>query len=102
MRRLAGLRFLYPAEFRTQIDSINAEIFTVINTGPIKVQEAKTQEDYEENVDRLFAYLDRLEVRLQDQRFLVGNCLTLADVRLFTTLVRFDPVYFLLHAAFSR
>lgn len=87
---------LYPAELRSEIDSIDADIMATVNTGPIRVHGAKTQEEYDENVDKLFAQLDRLEERLQNQRFLVGNCLTLADVRLFTSLVRFDPIYFIL------
>lgn len=83
----------YPAELRTEIDAINATVYDAVNNGVYKAGFATTQEAYEEAVTALFACLDDLEARLSRQRYLAGNRLTEADWRLFTTLVRFDPVY---------
>jgi putative glutathione S-transferase len=85
---------LYPEALRDEIDAVNAVIYEDVNNGVYKAGFAATQEAYEEAVDALFARLDRVEERLSQQRFLVGNQLTEADIRLFTTLVRFDAVYY--------
>jgi putative glutathione S-transferase len=84
---------LYPPPLRNEIDAINAIIYEEVNNGVYKAGFAVAQEAYEEAVDALFARLDWLEQRLTAGRYLVGNQLTEADVRLFTTLVRFDAVY---------
>lgn len=84
----------YPAALRPEIDRVNALVYDAINNGVYKAGFATTQEAYEEAFDSLFAALDQLEARLSGQRYLVGDRLTEADWRLFTTLVRFDAVYF--------
>ncbi len=83
----------YPKELRPEIDAVNARIYDTVNNGVYKAGFATTQEAYEEAVTELFASLDWLEERLSGQRYLVGDRLTEADWRLFTTLIRFDPVY---------
>ncbi|MGI9435129.1 MAG: glutathione S-transferase family protein [Geminicoccaceae bacterium] len=83
----------YPETNRNAIDEINAEIYDHVNNGVYKSGFATTQEAYEDAVVPLFQTLDKLERRLADQRYLVGDKVTEADWRLFTTLVRFDPVY---------
>ena len=83
----------YPAVLRADIDEINAVIYDTVNNGVYKCGFATTQEAYEEAFDALFKTLDMVEERLSGQRYLVGDRLTEADWRLFTTLVRFDPVY---------
>jgi len=83
----------YPQELRAEIDEINARIYSNVNNGVYKAGFATTQEAYEEAVFPLFETLDWLEQRLSQQRYLMGGRLTEADWRLFTTLVRFDPVY---------
>lgn len=83
----------YPEALRSQIDAINAPIYENVNNGVYKAGFATTQAAYEEAVTALFAELDRLDALLARQRYLVGDRLTEADWRLFTTLVRFDPVY---------
>ncbi|MCY0096214.1 glutathione S-transferase family protein [Hoeflea ulvae] len=83
----------YPEELRTEIDEINEIVYTNINNGVYKSGFATTQEAYEENVHALFGALDMVERRLTSNRYLTGDTLTEADWRLFTTLVRFDPVY---------
>lgn len=83
----------YPAALREEIDALNAEIYPAINNGVYRAGFATTQAAYEEAVIPLFAALDRLEARLATRRFLTGPQLTEADIRLFTTLIRFDPVY---------
>ena len=88
----AGLD-LYPEELHDKIDEINAPIYDNVNNGVYKTGFATTQEAYEEAVAALFEELDRVEERLSRQRYLVGNRLTEADWRLFTTLIRFDAVY---------
>jgi glutathionyl-hydroquinone reductase len=83
----------YPAELRDEIDRLNARIYDTVNNGVYRAGFATTQEAYEEAVRPLFATLDMLEERLATRRYLVGERLTEADWRLFTTLVRFDAVY---------
>lgn len=83
----------YPAELRKQIDEINDFVYTNINNGVYKAGFATDQGVYTQEVTALFDALDILEKRLSTQRYLVGNAITEADWRLFTTLVRFDPVY---------
>jgi len=85
---------LYPAALREEIDAVNALVYADVNNGVYKAGFATSQESYEAAVDRLFARLDWLEARLAGQRFLVGAQISEADVRLFTTLVRFDAVYY--------
>ena len=82
-----------PSELEEEIDSINAFVYATINNGVYKAGFATTQPAYEEAVVELFDALDTLESRLGDHRYLIGDTLTEADWRLFTTLVRFDPVY---------
>ena len=82
-----------PTELLTEIDEINAFVYSAINNGVYKAGFSTTPEAYEEAVTALFDALDTLEVRLSGQRYLVGNTITEADWRLFTTLVRFDAVY---------
>jgi putative glutathione S-transferase len=84
----------YPPALRDAIDRVNALIYETVNNGVYRAGFATTQDAYEEAVQALFATLDQLEQRLSSQRFLVGNRLTEADWRLFTTLVRFDVVYY--------
>jgi putative glutathione S-transferase len=84
---------LYPEHLRAEIDSINALTYTDVNNGVYKSGFATTQAAYETAVTALFERLDWLEQRLATQRYLVGNQLTEADIRLFPTLARFDAVY---------
>jgi glutathionyl-hydroquinone reductase len=84
---------LYPAALREEIDEVNAWVYRAVNNGVYACGFATTQGAYEQAFDKLFEALDRLEERLSRQRYLVGNRLTEADIRLFTTLVRFDSVY---------
>ncbi|TIS70151.1 MAG: glutathione S-transferase family protein, partial [Mesorhizobium sp.] len=88
----ASLDF-YPPALRSEIDRINALVYPAINNGVYRAGFATSQEAYEEAFGELFAALDTLEERLSKQRYLVGERITEADWRLFTTLVRFDPVY---------
>ncbi|NCP62640.1 MAG: glutathione S-transferase family protein [Alphaproteobacteria bacterium] len=83
----------YPKDLRPQIDEINEFIYQTINNGVYKAGFATAQDIYEKEVSTLFQSLDTLEERLSRQRYLVGKTLTEADWRLFTTLLRFDPVY---------
>ena len=83
----------YPEALRAEIDAINEPIYNTVNNGVYKAGFATRQEAYEDAFDALFGTLDILEERLSGQRYLVGNRITEADWRLFTTLVRFDPVY---------
>ena len=83
----------YPEELRGEIDEINDLVYNTVNNGVYKAGFATEQDVYEENVAALFDTLDKLEERLSGQRYLVGEKLTEADWRLFTTLIRFDPVY---------
>ncbi|CAN7336244.1 glutathione S-transferase family protein [Phyllobacterium sp. LjRoot231] len=88
----ASLDF-YPEALRSEIDEINTLVYPNINNGVYRAGFATTQEAYEEAFGQLFNALDHVEERLSRQRYLVGNQLTEADWRLFTTLLRFDPVY---------
>jgi putative glutathione S-transferase len=83
----------YPKELRAQIDAANARIYATVNNGVYRAGFATTQDAYEEAVQPLFETLDWLEKQLANSRYLCGKCLTEADWRLFTTLVRFDAVY---------
>ena len=83
----------YPADLRDEIDAVNADVFEHVNVGVYKAGFATKQAPYEAAVTALFAMLDTLEARLARQRYLCGDRLTEADWRLFTTLLRFDPVY---------
>jgi putative glutathione S-transferase len=88
-----GAPDLYPEQLREEIDSINAVVYEDVNNGVYKCGFATTQQAYERAYERLFARLDWLSQRLENQRYLVGESITESDVRLFTTLVRFDAVY---------
>ncbi len=83
----------YPEDLRPEIDALNARIYDNVNNGVYKSGFATTQQAYEEAVVPLFETLDFLEKRLSSTRYLCGARLTEADIRLFTTLVRFDAVY---------
>lgn len=83
-----------PDQWLEEIDTVNDFVYHRINNGVYKAGFATKQEVYEEEVASLFAALDQMEERLTGQDYLVGNRLTEADIRLFTTLVRFDAVYF--------
>nr|WP_078382814.1 glutathione S-transferase C-terminal domain-containing protein [Sutcliffiella halmapala] len=85
---------LYPKDLCGEIDALNDVIFHDINNGVYKCGFALSQEVYEEAFDRLFARLDELEERLSTQRFLFGDYITDSDVRLYSTLVRFDVAYY--------
>ena len=86
-------RDFYPADLAEEIDRVNAFVYDRVNNGVYKAGFATEQGKYEQAFDSLFDALDELEERLVAQRYLVGNRLTEADWRLFTTLVRFDVVY---------
>jgi putative glutathione S-transferase len=83
----------YPEPLRAEIDLVNDRVYNTLNNGVYRAGFAKRQDAYEKAVLELFATLDWLEQRLARSRFLVGDQPTEADVRLFTTLVRFDAVY---------
>jgi glutathionyl-hydroquinone reductase len=89
----ASLDF-YPRELRGEIDSLNALIYPRVNNGVYRCGFATTQTAYDEAFDSLFSALDQTEQRLERTRYLAGACITEADWRLFTTLVRFDAVYY--------
>jgi len=89
----AGAPQLYPEALRGEIDPLMDAIFHDINNGVYRCGFATSQEAYEQAYDALFARLDELEERLADRRYLVGDAITEVDIRLFTTLVRFDAVY---------
>ena len=84
----------YPEPLRPEIDIVNARIYDTVNNGVYKAGFATTEAAYAEAFGPLFETLDWLENRLSDRRYLIGTALTEADIRLFTTLVRFDAVYF--------
>ncbi len=84
----------YPAALRPEIDQINDVVYSTVNNGVYRSGFATTQAAYEEAARALFATLDRVEERLSRQRYLVGSQITEADWRLFTTLIRFDAVYY--------
>ncbi len=89
----AGAPDLYPEHLRTEIDAVNKRVFTEVNNGVYRCGFAGFQEAYNKAYSRLWTALDWLEERLTGQRYLVGDTITEADVRLFTTLARFDAVY---------
>ena len=82
-----------PADLLPDIDALNADIYDAVNNGVYKAGFATSQAVYEQEVAKVFACLDRLEDRLGRRRYLLGERLTEADWRLFTTLIRFDTVY---------
>ncbi|HAA45262.1 MAG: glutathione S-transferase [Halomonas sp. 54_146] len=84
----------YPQDLRSVIDEVNADVYDHINNGVYKSGFATEQEVYEKHVKALFDALDRMEARLAEHRYLAGEWLTEADIRLFTTLIRFDAVYY--------
>ena len=88
-----GAPDLLPAGRREEIDEVMRRVFTEVNNGVYRCGFAGSQEAYEGAYERLWTTLDWLSERLADQRYLVGDTITEADVRLFTTLVRFDAVY---------
>jgi putative glutathione S-transferase len=88
-----GAPDLYPEALRAEMDPLIADIYANVNNGVYRCGFATGQESYEQAYDALFAALDRLEERLADRRYLMGGAITEVDVRLFTTLVRFDAVY---------
>lgn len=88
-----GAPDLYPERLRAEIDEVDEGVFQDVNNGVYRAGFATRQEVYKRAYERLFARLDLLEQRLAGQRYLVGDTITEADVRLFTTLARFDAVY---------
>ncbi|EUA30220.1 glutathione S-transferase, C-terminal domain protein [Mycobacterium xenopi 4042] len=88
-----GAPQLYPEPLRAEIDEVNRRVYTEINNGVYRCGFAGSQQAYEAAYDRLFSALDWVSERLSGQRYLVGDTITEADVRLFPTLVRFDAVY---------
>lgn len=88
-----GAPDLYPEALRSEIDEVAELIYQDVNNGVYRAGFAGSQRSYERAYTTLFSRLDWLEDRLSTQRFLVGDTITEADVRLFTTLVRFDAVY---------
>ncbi|WOC25785.1 glutathione S-transferase family protein [Pseudoalteromonas sp. N1230-9] len=86
-------RDFYPQSLRSEIDEVNEFVYHNINNGVYRAGFATTQDAYTEAFDDLFAALDKIEQRLTANRYLVGETLTEADWRLFTTLIRFDSVY---------
>ncbi|VTR76852.1 glutathione S-transferase family protein [Cellulomonas hominis] len=88
-----GAPDLYPEHLRDEIDQVARAVFTDVNNGVYRCGFAGSQESYDRAYRRLFSRLDQLSERLAGQRYLVGDTITEADVRLFTTLVRFDAVY---------
>ncbi|WP_099238430.1 glutathione S-transferase family protein [Synechococcus sp. BDU 130192] len=86
-------RDLYPEPLRPEGDRLNDLIYRTVNNGVYKCGFARTQAAYDQAVEALFQTLDQLDQRLGDRRYLLGDQLTLCDIRLFTTLIRFDLVY---------
>lgn len=89
----SGAPDLYPEKYRDEIDEINQAVYRDVNAAVYEAGFASKQSAYDDAYSRLFAQLDHLSDRLSRQRFLVGDTITEADIRLFTTLVRFDAVY---------
>ena len=87
------LHDLYPPAHRSEIDEVNARVYATVNNGVYAAGFTTRQEHYDHAVTALFETLDVLDARLAKQRWLVGDAMTEADVRLFTTLLRFDAVY---------
>ena len=88
-----GAPDLYPEPLRDEIDTVNERVFTEVNNGVYRCGFAGSQQAYDRAYGRLFTALDWLSDRLTDRRYLVGDTITEADIRLFTTLARFDAVY---------
>jgi putative glutathione S-transferase len=89
----SGAPDLWPSECREEMDEVMQRVFTEVNNGVYRCGFAGSQSAYDEAYDRLWETLDWLEDRLADRRYLMGSPITEADVRLFTTLARFDAVY---------
>ncbi|MEU4526302.1 glutathione S-transferase C-terminal domain-containing protein [Amycolatopsis sp. NPDC024027] len=89
----SGAPELYPEKLRDEIDDVAQKVFTDVNNAVYQCGFARSQEAYEHSYQKLFTRLDWLSERLANQRYLVGDTITEADIRLFTTLVRFDAVY---------
>ncbi|WP_433477615.1 glutathione S-transferase family protein [Spirillospora sp. CA-142024] len=89
-----GAPDLYPEALRPEIDELNALVYTTVNNGVYKAGFATSQDAYEEAFDALFDTFGRLEERLSSRRYLLGDEITEADVRLYPTLARFDAVYY--------
>jgi putative glutathione S-transferase len=89
----SGAPELYPEDRRAEIDAVAGDVYRDVNNGVYRCGFAGSQGSYDRAYNRLFSRLDALDERLTSQRYLVGDTITEADVRLFTTLVRFDPVY---------
>jgi putative glutathione S-transferase len=85
---------LYPDNLHEKIVKWNDQIYHSVNNGVYRCGFAQTQEAYEECCHQLFATLDEIDQILSNNRYLCGDCLTLADIRLFTTLIRFDIAYY--------
>jgi len=85
---------LYPEHLRKEIDDVSGWIYAHINDGVYRCGFAKSQEAYDQAIDAHWEAMDRAEAHLEGKQFLVGETLTVADVRLFPTLVRYDAVYF--------
>src|SRR4051795_1527200 len=83
----------YPQDLRAEIDALNERIYRTVNNGVYKAGFATTQSAYEEAIGPLFDTLDWLETLLSHARYVCGDTLTEADIKLFVTLVRFDTVY---------
>jgi glutathionyl-hydroquinone reductase len=88
-----GAPDLYPEPLRDEMDEVMERVYTEVNNGVYRCGFAGSQRGYDASYRRLFTALDWLEERLSGRRFLMGGTITEADVRLFTTLARFDPVY---------
>jgi glutathionyl-hydroquinone reductase len=84
---------LYPVPLRPQIDELNALVYETVNNAVYRIGNTSYQEEYDELTGRLFATFDELERRLADRRFLFGDAITEADIRLWVTLARFDAAY---------
>jgi putative glutathione S-transferase len=88
-----GAPDLYPEELRGEVDEVNARVYADLNAAVYEAGFATTQNAYEDAYRRVFGCLDWLEERLATRRYLVGDTITEAEIRLFTTLIRFDAVY---------
>ena len=88
-----GAPDLWPDDVRDEMEDVMERVFTDVNNGVYRCGFAGSQEAYEKAFDRLWAALDWLEERLADRRYLMGDAITEADIRLYTTLARFDAVY---------
>ncbi|MCW2531198.1 MAG: gto2 [Blastococcus sp.] len=88
-----GAPDLYPEKLRDEMDDVMQRVYTEINNGVYRCGFAGSQRAYDKSYDRLFTALDWVSSRLEGQRYLMGETITEADVRLFTTLARFDAVY---------